>query len=152
MKIKIITIRPPRLAMMYLLLALVIYFLSPAGTLLHIPSIVLAIIIFVAGFMVMMWAWGLFQKEKTEVCPLSEANKTLITRGPYSFSRNPQYLGMVFMLAGVAFLFGSVPMFLAPVAFFITINNVFIPYEESKMLKQYGNKFEAYRTKVRMWL
>ena len=152
MKIKILSIKPPRWGQIYFILGLAVHFLSPKGTLLLLPFNFLAIVLVGVGFFVMMWAWWLFKKAKTGVCPLSEMTMYFVKNGPYNFSRNPMYLGMVMILAGSAFFLGSVPMAIATAAFFVTINNIYIPFEEDKMEKQFGEDFIEYRNNVRMWL
>ncbi len=65
-------------------------------------------------------------------------NRALVTEGPYQFTRNPMYLGLVILSLGVAIWVGAWPMFLAPIAVFATANWVHIPFEEDKMRRQFG--------------
>jgi protein-S-isoprenylcysteine O-methyltransferase Ste14 len=62
------------------------------------------------------------------------------------------YVGMVLMLCGAGFLLGSVVAFLAAPAFYITVNEVFIPFEERKMKATFGEEYRGYRERVRRWL
>lgn len=151
-KMKILSIKPPRWLQIYFVLGLIVHFLSPKGTLLFVPFTILGGIVFVAGFFVMMWAWALFRKAKTGVCPLSQETTHFVTNGPYAFSRNPMYLGMAGLIVGVALFLSSAALAIAAVAFFVTINNGYIPFEEAKMKKQFGQQFAEYRNKVRRWL
>jgi protein-S-isoprenylcysteine O-methyltransferase Ste14 len=43
-------------------------------------------------------------------------------------------------------------MLLAPVLMFAVANWVFIPMEEAKMRRQFGDAFDAYTQRVRRWL
>jgi protein-S-isoprenylcysteine O-methyltransferase Ste14 len=61
-----------------------------------------------------VWAIVLFRREGTEVQPTSPSNRKLITAGPYQFTRNPMYLGLVILTLGIAIWVGSWPMFGAP--------------------------------------
>lgn len=63
-----------------------------------------------------VWAIVLFRRVGTEVNPTSPANRKLVTSGPYKFTRNPMYLGLVIVSLGIAFWVGSWPMFIAPKA------------------------------------
>ena len=94
----------------------------------------------------------LFRREGTEIQPNSETNKALITRGPYHFTRNPMYLGLVIVTFGLALWIGSWPMLLAPALVFATANFVHIPFEEAKMRRQFGEAFDAYTRRVRRWI
>jgi protein-S-isoprenylcysteine O-methyltransferase Ste14 len=107
---KMLSYRPPRIALAYLAVAAGLHYLSPPGTVLHLSYRLLAVVFGLAGFGIMMWAWVLFQRKKTVVCPTGQAT-TMIQSGPYRFTRNPMYLGMVFMLCGAGFLLGSVVAF-----------------------------------------
>src|SRR3989338_7086576 len=109
-------------------------------------------IIFLAGgFTLMMRARCLFQKCKTPVKP-TEIPTAIVTDGPYRATRNPMYLGFILMLLGTTFLVGTLPMFLAPLVFFLIINLAFIPYEEAKMEGIFGQKYLDYKKRVRRWL
>jgi protein-S-isoprenylcysteine O-methyltransferase Ste14 len=65
------------------------------------------------AFIPPVWAAGLFRREGTEINPTSPTNRTLVTRGPYRFTRNPMYLGLITFALGIAVWVGAWPMFLA---------------------------------------
>jgi protein-S-isoprenylcysteine O-methyltransferase Ste14 len=62
------------------------------------------------------------------------------------------YLGMLIMLTGASFLMGTIPSMLAPIGFFIIIDRVFIPYEEEKLLSDFGDVYSKYQMVTRRWL
>ena len=99
-----------------------------------------------------VWAIVLFRGEGTEVNPTSPANRKLVTSGPYRFTRNPMYLGLVIVTLGIAVWVGAWPMFIAPVAVFATLNWVHIPFEEEKMRRQFGATYDGYVRRVRRWV
>jgi protein-S-isoprenylcysteine O-methyltransferase Ste14 len=94
----------------------------------------------------------LFMKEKTDLNPAARENRTLVTSGPFRFTRNPMYLGVSIATLGAALMVGSWPMLLAPLATFATANWVHIPAEEANMRRQFGDGFDAYARRVRRWL
>jgi protein-S-isoprenylcysteine O-methyltransferase Ste14 len=99
-----------------------------------------------------VWALVLFRREGTEVEPTSPTNRKLITSGPYQFTRNPMYLGLVILTLGIAIWVGAWPMFGAPIALFATANWVHIPFEEAKMRRQFGAAYDNYVARVRRWI
>jgi len=103
------------------------------------------------GFTLMFWAWKLFHLKGTAVCPFEESTH-LITEGPYRFTRNPMYLGMTVLLLGIAVAAGTPPTLFAPLAFFLTVNFLFIPYEEKKMERIFSRPYLEYRRRVRRWV
>ena len=108
MTIRLIEYRPPRIAMALLTIATVLHMLFPAQSSYHYSSIYLSGLLVSAGFTVMMLAWWQFKERKVAICPTASTNY-LITDGIYQLTRNPMYLGMVTMLAGVAVFFGTLP-------------------------------------------
>jgi protein-S-isoprenylcysteine O-methyltransferase Ste14 len=45
-----------------------------------------------------------------------------------------------------------VPFLLVPVAFFLTLNFGFVPWEERRLEARFGDEYRAYRKQVRRWL
>ena len=88
----------------------------------------------------------------TQVHPTSKKNNKLVTSGFFAFSRNPMYLGLLVFCLGAAIWFGRPPMYLAPPLVFAIANWVFIPFEEEKMRRQFGDVFDAYTKRVRRWV
>ena len=103
------------------------------------------------GFGVMMWAWWLFRQGGTPIRPTDRATK-LVTTGPFRFSRNPMYLGIVGMLLGVAVWVGSAALLIAPAAFLLLMSRVFIPFEEARLREAFPDVYPTYTNKVRRWL
>ena len=79
-------------------------------------------------------------------------NKSLVVRGPFRFTRNPMYLGLVIFTLGMALGVGSLPMFAVPLLVFVTANWAHIPFEEAKMRRQFGTAFDHYMRQVRRWI
>jgi protein-S-isoprenylcysteine O-methyltransferase Ste14 len=151
MKIRILEYRPPRIAMALLLVAGLIQVLAPIQGLHLFSSPLLAATLGAGGFVVMMWAWWQFQRNKVAICP-TEKTDYLITDGIYRYTRNPMYLGMIAMLLGVATFFGTLPYYAVVVAYFAIIDRSFCPYEEDKLSITFGNDYEKYRSRVRRWI
>ena len=148
---KLIKISPPGFGLIYLLITLAFHFLSPQRTAFPLLYRLLGILGFTAGFSLMMWGWNLFKLKETSVIPTVEP-KTLITTGPYRFSRNPMYGGMVLILLSIALFLGALFVLLAPLAFFLTLDRLFIPHEEKVMEGIFGKDYLDYKSRVRRWV
>lgn len=96
-------------------------------------------------------AAGLFRKADTGIVPFSEAT-ALVTSGAFRFSRNPMYLGMVFVLLGTALIVGSVAGLLVAPIFMLIIQYRFIHDEEQMLREVFGEDYEDYCGRVRRWL
>ena len=148
---KLLSFRPPRIAIVLIVISIGLWHFSPPDTLLHIPYKLIASVSIIFGFTVMTWAWLQFRKSDTAVCPTS-ISSLIVTHGIYKYSRNPMYLGMLIMLTGSSLLMGTIPSMFAPIAFFLIIDKVFIKYEEGKLLSAFGDVYSQYQMITRRWL
>jgi protein-S-isoprenylcysteine O-methyltransferase Ste14 len=143
---------PPIWALVYVLLAAAISGLLGWAKMPGFPLPPLGIALVTVPWILPVWAIILFRREGTEVSPTSSTNRWLVTTGPYRFTRNPMYLGLVAVTLGIAVWVGAWPMFLAPIAVFATANWVHIPFEEAKMRRQFGATYDDYVAQVRRWV
>src|SRR5262245_56371561 len=103
------------------------------------------------GFLVRLWATYHFYAHDMRVISL-EPQSTLITSGPYRFSRNPLYLGgNVFIFFGAALLLGS-PTALIVTALHLPLMDRFIRREEEQLERIFGDEWRSYKRRVRRWI
>ena len=103
------------------------------------------------GAVLNLWAERLFKKAGTGVCPFS-AMTTLVTNGPFRWTRNPMYLGMVLLAAGAAFVSGVTLNLLWAAAFAIWLHVSFILPEEAFMTGAAGVAYLQYAVRVPRWV
>jgi len=143
---------PPIWGALYLVAAGTLSALLPWRAALDLREFPLGIVLAALGVAIAASAVFLFRSEGTEIDPTSRTNKALVVRGPYRYTRNPMYLGLVVLTSGVAFIVGSLPMFAAPLLLFATANWVHIPFEEAKMRRQFGSAYDDFTLRVRRWI
>lgn len=97
------------------------------------------------------WAVGVFRRAGTTPNPTGEVT-AFVTAGPFRFSRNPMYVGLVLFQVGVAFLLGNAWVLILTIPSFILLDRLVIAGEERYLAAKYGADFEAYRRRVRRWL
>jgi protein-S-isoprenylcysteine O-methyltransferase Ste14 len=114
-------------------------------------SVPAAIVLAIAGIVLAMWGGATFSRAGTELNPASQSNAKLVTNGPFRYTRNPMYSGVVLVSLAIDLFFGTLPFFIATLLLFLLINGTFIPFEEAKMERQYGAEFRAYKSGVRRW-
>lgn len=109
--------------------------------------------VFVAlGLVLPIWGIVTFRFHRTRIHPGEGHASTVVTTGPYRFTRNPMYLGMILILIGGALRLGSVsPWFMLPI-FGLAITRLWIRREEGWMSEAFGDTYEHYRSKVRRWI
>ena len=91
---------PPVWALAYVLLAVATRWSFDWPKMPGFPLPPLGIALVTVPWILPVWAIIMFRREGTEVSPTSPANRTLITIGPYRFTRNPMYLGLVVVTPG----------------------------------------------------
>jgi len=78
-------------------------------------------------------------------------SSTIVTNGPFHFSRNPMYLSITMLTIGLAFVFNDlILLILTGVAILIT--NVVIRKEELYLNKKFGEEYLGYIKRVRRWI
>jgi protein-S-isoprenylcysteine O-methyltransferase Ste14 len=103
------------------------------------------------GFLLRVWATFYFNEHRMKVISLAP-QETLITSGPYRFSRNPLYLGgNVFIFFGASLLLRS-PTGLFITAIHLPLMDLFIQREEKQLEKKFGEEWERYKQRVRRWI
>lgn len=112
----------------------------------------LGLALVVAGITLAVIGVVTFVRAGTQVAPQSLTNRHLVVAGPFRFTRNPMYLGILIALMGVPLTNGMWLQYLAPLAFFLIINTIYIPFEETKMELQFGDEYRAYKRQVRRWV
>ena len=144
-------ILPPTYCFTFLVAAIALHLILPVSRIIPSPYNLSGIVLVVLGIWIMVWADSLFKKSNTEVKPFDKP-AILVTNGPFRVSRHPMYVGFVGLLLGVAMLLGSLIAFVAPVAMFITLATIFIPFEEDMCQKVFDEAYSDYKTCVRKWL
>ena len=122
------------------------------GTIPNRPAVTLfGAALFALGAVIAGWGWMLFHRERTTRVP-GEASTTLVTRGPYRFTRNPMYVGLSLAYMGEAgMLHQIVPVLLLPFVI-LYLNQVVIPVEEERLRGVFGSAYTQYQETVRRWL
>ena len=103
------------------------------------------------GVLIALSCLALFLAARTTVIPFGTST-SLISRGPYRFTRNPMYLSLVLVYLGVAGILVELwPLFLLPLPVAI-LHRMVIPFEEARLREAFGAAFDHYCTRVRRWI
>lgn len=94
-----------------------------------------------------------FRKLKTTVNPLHpERASVVVTTGIFRFTRNPMYVGIALVLAGLFLAFGGLSAVIGLPAFVWYITRFQIMPEERVLEGKFGSSYTAYLASVRRWL
>ena len=112
-----------------------------------------SLIFLIFGFIILITAVKSFKKHQTTINPLNpDQASTLVNSGIFSFTRNPMYLGMLFILLSISFNFNILGGIIICFLFKIYITRFQIMPEEEAMEKIFEKDFVEYKKKVRRWI
>ena len=142
---------PPVWFLASLIAMAALHFWLPVARLIPPPFHWLGLAPLIAGLALGFNAVGLFRRRQTGVVPFTPVT-TLVTTGPYRFTRNPMYLGLVLALFGIATLLGTLsPWFVIPL-FAAWIHRRFILQEEAMLEERFGDEYATFKQRVRRWI
>jgi protein-S-isoprenylcysteine O-methyltransferase Ste14 len=105
----------------------------------------------IAAFGIFFWAVAAMRKEKTSI-QTGTPTDVIVTYGPYSLSRNPIYVAMLVLLAGVGIWTNSLWFFIVAIVCSRLLDRGVIVPEERYLEREFGSTYSEYRAKVRRWL
>lgn len=103
------------------------------------------------GIGLILWAGLLFIRAGTALPPWETAT-TVVIKGPYRFTRNPMYLGMALIHAGLGLCFSSLWILLMLIPVLWWIRTRVITSEEAYMEAKFGQPYRDYCARVRRWI
>ena len=98
-----------------------------------------------------LWPVVLFRRSGQSELPWTPT-PSVVERGPYRFTRNPMYLHMVLVCAGVAVVLGNAWILLLVPLCALALQRFAIRPEEEYLERKFGAAYLAYRQRVRRWL
>jgi len=130
---------------------LIVHKLAPLEHMIPWPWRWLGIVTMVAGMLLIGCAAGLFVRRGTTIRP-GQPSSRLVTDGPFGYTRNPMYLGLTTILAGLAVLLGGLSAWLLIPVFVWLINRNVIPVEKAMLSEAFGEDYRRYQAWVRRWI
>ena len=114
---------------------------------------ILSLFFIILGPFILISAVRSFKAEQTTINPININNaSSLVISGVFKYSRNPMYLGMVFILLALSFRFNFVGGILFTSIFIMYITKFQIIPEEAAMKSIFGEDFNKYKNKTRRWI
>jgi protein-S-isoprenylcysteine O-methyltransferase Ste14 len=92
-----------------------------------------------------------FTREGTPV-PSNQPVRVLVTTGIHSRSRNPIYVGMLLLYAGIGIAAHSPWLFVLAVPLVIILRYGVVAREEAYLERRFGDAYHNYKARVRRWL
>ncbi|RWP68242.1 MAG: isoprenylcysteine carboxylmethyltransferase family protein [Mesorhizobium sp.] len=144
--------RPPLLFLAALLIGFVL------DRLLRLPFPVAGLVTWIIGGLLMLIGFVLFiagirnfSLAATPV-PTNEPTRVLVTTGIHGWTRNPIYLGMFLVYAGIGVAAQNIWILVLTLPLAILIRYGVVAREEAYLERRFGDAYRDYRQSVRRWL
>jgi protein-S-isoprenylcysteine O-methyltransferase Ste14 len=146
-----VPVQPPLIFFGYLVSALALHWAVPFPLPASVWLRVLGAVVTVLGLALGFSAVGAMRRAGTTLNPHA-AVSTLVTGGPYRFTRNPIYLSFLLLLLGLTVAAGTwwgvlVSPFMAG-----TLTHWVIHPEEAYLESKFDDEYRAYLSRVRQWI
>lgn len=112
---------------------------------------VIGLVVLIGGAALALWCVLTFTLVGKGTPAPFDPPRRLVVKGPYSFVRNPMYIGAALALGGAAIFFQSFMLF-AYTALFLLIAHLFVVlFEEPVLRKMFGQEYEAFCHRTHRW-
>ena len=105
----------------------------------------------VLGFAIALWCAYLYHKSRTSILPHT-ADSHMIETGPFAWSRNPIYLSMLLVFAGMCLWMNAPIALLFIIPTYLALRYYVIAREEAYLSRRFGEPYMSYQSCVRRWL
>jgi protein-S-isoprenylcysteine O-methyltransferase Ste14 len=146
-------IPPPVVALLAAALMWWIAKITPHLNLSYIARLNMAVVLALCGVAFAISGVIAFRRWNTTVRPEHpEKASALVTTGPYRYSRNPMYLGLLVILLAWTLYLAAPWSLLGPIAFVLFITRFQIIPEERALLAKFGTDYQRFCEAVRRWV
>jgi protein-S-isoprenylcysteine O-methyltransferase Ste14 len=145
---------PPPLVFLGFILAGVVlqYFVTPLQA--HLAAalrLAVACLLVLGGLALFVPAMRWFKRTGQHPRPWTPS-PSLILEGPYRFSRNPIYVAMTAVQAGIGVALDNIWMLCFSVPALVVIHYIAVRPEEAYLVEKFGEAYEKYRSAVRRYI
>lgn len=110
-----------------------------------------AVLVAGLGVALVAAAIGLFRRSGQDPKPW-ESTPAIISSGIYRFTRNPMYVGMALLQAGIGIGFGNLWIVALVPPVLAVVYWTAIRHEEAYLERKFGDAYRSYKASVRRWL
>ena len=103
------------------------------------------------GILLMGWFFLTMRRAGTPVNPQEPVSR-LVVNGPFRYSRNPAYLSLAVIYAGISSLADALWAVLLLPATLLVIQRGVIEREERYLERKFGEDYLRYKARVRRWI
>ena len=141
---------PPVLFLGFLAAGIVLHLLRP----LPVASVAVraaGIFLFLLGLLLGVWGGRTMTRAGTNIHP-REPSTALVVTGPFRYSRNPLYVALILMYAGLALAFNTLWPILLLAVLFPLVHWGIVRREERYLERKFGEAYSRYSAVTRRWI
>lgn len=112
----------------------------------------LGLFVVVIGTFIVLWAETVGRKYSIRRKRGEVTHVDHISKGAYSFSRNPKYVGLGVLLLGLGIILNSLFVMAAAIVSILVIHFFLIHKEETLLSERHGDIYHEYKKKVKRWI
>ncbi len=142
---------PPMIVVGFLVLGYLLDLALPAAFLSNGLQYAIGAVAFVLGAIPSVLAVTEFRRAKTSFDVRKPAT-TLVRGGPFRYSRNPGYVGLILAHVAIAFIVDSVWMMLMAIPAFVALHIGVVVREEQYLERTFGVAYREFKAAVPRWI
>lgn len=108
-------------------------------------------VLLAGGLLLAAAFFAVFRRARTPV-DVRKPTATIVTTGPYRFTRNPGYLSLALIYSGIATLTSALWAFVPLVPVLILVDRAVIRREERYLERKFGEDYTRYKASTRRWI
>lgn len=111
----------------------------------------LALLLVAGGIAGTLWMISLHYQASPRAFLEFEETQTVLTRGPYAYSRNPMFFFELVFWFGWVLFYGSIAVLIGFLFLFAAFNFAAVPWEERHLEARFGEAYRSYKALVPRW-
>lgn len=143
--------RPPRIYLAFLAAGFLIDYFLPYPMLPDVFQYSAGFGLIAAGLLLVFLSFRMFRRAETSI-PTQKPATTIVSSGPFRFTRNPIYLGMSIIYTGIAIAADSIWVLALLAPILAVMRQGVILREERYLERKFGEDYRRYMASVRRWL
>lgn len=146
-----ILVPPPVMIGGPFVLGMLLHWRMPIQFLPRWAGIAMGLLCAIPALILLLGGWTSFFRNRSSMLPIRAA-RVLIMDGPFRITRNPLYLGLILLCAGISFgLVALWPLLALPGAILWVQHAAILP-EERYLAEHFGDEYREYQKRVPRWL
>lgn len=128
-----------------------LHWLKPMPLLSENLTLPFGILIIAVSVLLVISSFREFKKAKTNI-DVRKPTTSIVSSGPYRFTRNPIYVSMTLLTLGIALWINTLWILITLIPVLLVMQFGVIVREEAYLTKKFGNEYLAYQSKVHRWI